>query len=172
MIAFLLLLQAGVTFVPAMTPLPEPTPASRTRPIDHYDCRLIGESGSPLRLVVQREGHQGYLDETTLPDKPFVTTTPITFRILKDGTGLLGSMKYLSLGSLRRVGQTFKDDKGNIAVFTSDLWPEDKTKKAILSLYFYPKGAIEPQVYAGPCKVMRIEQLPLDHDPEKRRQGA
>ena len=167
MMLTLLLAAQPIVFVPVMVPIPEPTPASLTRSIDRLDCRVIGESGSPLHLVVQKEGDQGYLDETTSPGKPFATRTPITYRILEDGTGLLASMKYLSLGSLRRVGYTFRDDNGNVAVFTSDLWPNDKTEKAILSLYFYPKGAIEPQVYAGPCKVMRIEQLPLDHDPKK-----
>lgn len=118
-------------------------------------------------MVVRREGHQGFVDETTLPGKPFASRTEITFRVIEDGTGLLHAMNFQGLGSPRRVGHTFRDDNGNIAVFNSDLWPSDKTNKAILSMYFYAKGTDEPKIFAGPCKVTRIEQAPLDHDPKK-----
>ncbi len=167
-----LLLAAQPVFVPMMTPIPTPTPESRTAPIQHLDCHMVNESGAPFAMVVRREGGQGYPDETVLPGKPWASQTAFTFRILEDGTGLLSKMKFQERGSLRRIGDTFSDELGTVAVFNADISRQDKADKAVLSLYVYHKAKAEPQIFAGPCKVTRIEQKPLEQDPEKGRPGA
>jgi hypothetical protein len=163
----LLLLQSAPLFVPVAGLEPLPTPSSLTEPIHHFDCIMIGEDGATAKVVARREGRQGYLDVTTSPDKPFAARTKTTFRILEDGTGLLSKMQSVERQSSRWANYTLQDPNGNTAVFNSDLWPDDETNKAVLSLYYYPNGSDEPKAFAGPCKMNRIAQMPLDRDPKE-----
>ena len=158
----LLLLQSLVVIVPMADPPRELTPASRTKPIEHYECRLVGVSGKPFKFVLRKEGEQGFYSDQVIQGKRFASVTPPTYRIVKDESGRFSAMTNRLQGYAH--SDLFRDDAGNSSRFRR--FGSDRKGWDTLQLDYYSSNSHEPQVFAGPCKVTMIDQLPLDHAPE------
>lgn len=165
MIGLLISMTQPIVVVPHLPVMPEITPTSVTRPIHKFDCRMIGETGEPFLLVWQRVGERGYYTGKTYGDgRLHVAKTNISYRILSDDSGHFTSMHFDRFGSYYQMGSIFKDALKNTAVFRSDF--DRRSDWGSLSIYFYYAGAKSPEVFAGPCEVVEIEQTPLESAPE------
>jgi hypothetical protein len=150
---------------PRLPEIPELTSEMGTDPIYEFDCRIIGQNEADSRLIFRHEGGRAYyakLTDGTL-EKSARKTRP-TYTIVEDKSGRFSSMKFERFGSYFQNGSIFRDDEGDVAVFRADRDPESNL--GTMSVYLYNEGSREPTLLAGPCMVTRIEQRPLDHDPE------
>ncbi|MFN2100587.1 hypothetical protein [Altererythrobacter sp. MF3-039] len=166
MMALFFIAMQQVTVVTEIPKVPELTPAYLTKPIHQYSCRMIGKSGEPFDLVWQWIGQRGYYDGPIMEDGiRAVSRTSASAKLISDSSGLFSSMRFERLGGLRVLGWQFADGTGNRVTFRSSR-PEN-FPKASLAAYYYEEGAVTPQVFAGPCDVIEIDQVPLQSPPDK-----
>lgn len=160
-----LLLQAAVTVaVPEMSPV-EVTPAFLTKPIELYECRMVGISQEPFNLSLRKEGEQGFYEEAVVEGKRKASRTPPTYRIARADSDQFSAMIYQPVGDGLFRSDQFRDGAGNRASFTR--FGGDRLGWDTLEFRYYPAGSSAPQVFSGPCKVTRIRQMPLGRDPTK-----
>jgi hypothetical protein len=161
----MLFLQAMVTVVPPEISPVGVTPAFLTKPIELYECRMVGITGEPFNLSLRKEGEQGFYEDAVVEGKRKASRTPLTYRIVKDDSGRLSAMTYHPVGEGLFRSDVFRDEVGNKAPFKR--FGGDRLGWDTLELYYYSAGSSAPQRFGGPCKVTRIRQMPLDRDPTK-----
>lgn len=161
----MLLLQATVTVVPEMSPPVEMTSAYMTKPIELYECRMVGIVGEAFNLNLRKEGEQGFYSDQMAAENRLASRTPPFFRILKDDSGRFSAMTYVPYPKPGLFSDLFRDGAGNSTKFRR--WGSDSENSGMLEFKYYPVGSSRPQVFAGPCKITRIPQMPLDRDPTK-----
>lgn len=161
----MLLLQATVAVVPEMTPPVNVTPAFLTKPVELHECRMVGTAGDAFNLTLRKEGERGFDTDQVVGGERITSRTAPFFRILNDASGHFSGMKYISSEKPGLFSNLFRDEAGNSARFES--WDSDGTGEGMLRLKYYSAGSRTLQVFAGPCKVTKTPQTPLDRDPTK-----
>jgi hypothetical protein len=145
-----------VRTVPVPPPPTPPTIESRTTPAFDLDCSLVDASLTDYELAIEQRGGRGYIDpRIDHPERRFAST-PLTFSVIRDSTGLFSADRLMGVND----GYQVRRIEGGHPQFGSVRLETFQAGSGRLAALVYINALAEVRL-TGFCAVTRHQQTPL-----------
>ena len=147
---------AQVVVIPAQPPPELPTARTQTTPAFDLACSLVDAALRPHALAIEQRGGRGYVDPRVDHPQRRVTSTRLTFRVLRDDTGLFSDDSLIGVNDGSRL-QRIEGRHPQFGFVRLETFLAGRQRLAAL---VYVNGLAEVR-YTGFCAVTRHAQTPL-----------